>query len=56
MGNTSSGAGVSPIMSIVSQQNYIMCSHVIAAAASSEQNSSVSCGQVKSKDVLYSDD
>ena len=31
-------------------------SHVIAAAASSGENSAVSCGQVKSKDVLYSDD
>ena len=33
-----------------------MCSHVLVAAASSELDSSVSCGQVKSKDVLYSDD
>ena len=33
-----------------------VCSHVLAAAASSELDSSVSCGQVKSKDVLYSDD
>ena len=31
-------------------------SHILAAAASSEFDSSVSCGQVKSKDVLYSDD
>ena len=31
-------------------------SRVLAAAASSELDSSVSCGQVKSKDVLHSDD
>ena len=31
-------------------------SHILAAAASSELDSSVSCGQVKNKDVLYSDD
>ena len=41
-------------------RNYIMCavssSHILAAAASSGENSSVSCGQVKSKDELYSDD
>ena len=29
---------------------------ILAAAASSGQNSSVSCGQMKSKDMLYSDD
>ena len=29
---------------------------ILAAAASSGENSSVSCGQVKSKDELYSDD
>ena len=33
-----------------------LCSRILAAAASSELDSSVSCGQVKSKDVLYSDD
>ena len=33
-----------------------VCSHILAAAASSELDSSVNCGQVKSKDVLYSDD
>ena len=36
-----------------------MCSGsscILAAAASSGENSSVSCGQVKSKDELYSDD
>ena len=33
-----------------------VCSRILAAAASSELDSSVSCGQVKSKDVLYSDD
>ena len=40
-------------------QNYIMSqgsSHGIAAASSSGVCSAVSCGQVKSKDVLYSDD
>ena len=31
-------------------------SHVLAAAASSELDSSVSCGQVKSKDMPFSDD
>ena len=31
-------------------------SHGIAAASSSGVCSAVSCGQVKSKDVLYSDD
>ena len=31
-------------------------SHSIAAASSSGVGSAVSCGQVKSKDVLYSDD
>ena len=31
-------------------------SHSIAAASSSGVCSTVSCGQVKSKDVLYSDD
>ena len=31
-------------------------SHGIAAAASSGECSAVSCGQVKSKDVFYSDD
>ena len=36
-------------------QNYIMC-HSIAAAASSGECSAVSCGQVKSNEVLYSDD
>ena len=34
----------------------VSSSHVIAAAASSGECSAVSCGQVKSKDVLYSDD
>ena len=42
------------------QKDYIMhvveSSHIIAAAASSGELSAVSCGQVKSKDVLYSDD
>ena len=33
-----------------------VCRRVIAAAASSGVCSSVSCEQVKSKDVLYSDD
>ena len=33
-----------------------MYSHIIAAAASSELDSSVSCGQVKSKDMPFSDD
>ena len=37
----------------LSGRNYIMCRSVLAAAAS--ELSSVSCGQVKSKDVLYSD-
>ena len=39
----------------LSSRNYIMCRNILAAAASSEL-SSVSCGQVKSKDMLYSDD
>ena len=38
----------------------IMCavesSHVLAAAANSELSSTVSCGQVKSKDMPFSDD
>ena len=41
----------------LSGRNYIMCAvcrHVLAAAASSEL-SSVSCGQVKSKDMPFSD-
>ena len=33
-----------------------VCSRILAVAASSELDYSVSCGQVKSKDVLYSDD
>ena len=33
--------------------NYIMCRSVLAAAAS--ELSSVSCGQVKSKDMPFSD-
>ena len=41
----------------LSGRNYIMCavvcSHVLAAAAS--ELSSVSCGQVKSKDMPFSD-
>ena len=40
----------------LSGRNYIMCavcSHILAAAAS--ELSSVSCGQVKSKDMLFSD-
>ena len=42
----------------LSGRNYItcavVCSHVLAAAAGSEL-SSVSCGQVKSKDMPFSD-
>ena len=38
----------------LSGRNYIMCRSILAAAASSEL-SSVSCGQVKSKDVPCSD-
>ena len=33
----------------------VQSSHILAAAASSELNSSVSCGQVKSKDMPFSD-
>ena len=42
----------------LSGRSYITCAvcrHVLAAAASTEL-SSVSCGQVKSKDMLCSDD
>ena len=39
----------------LSGRNYITCRSVLAAAASSEL-SSVSWEQVKSKDMLYSDD
>ena len=38
----------------LSGSNYIMCRCIIAAAGT--ELSSVSCGQVKSKDMLYSDD
>ena len=38
----------------LSGRNYIMCRSVLAAAATSEL-SSVSCGQVKSKDMPCSD-
>ena len=38
----------------LSGRNYIKCWSVLAAAAS--ELSSVSCGQVKSKDMLCSDD
>ena len=39
---------------ILSGRNYIMCAgHVLAAAAS--ELSSVGCGQVKSKDMPFSD-
>ena len=38
----------------LSGRNYITCRSILAAAASSEL-SSVSCGQVKSKDVPCSD-
>ena len=34
----------------------VQCSCILAAAASSELDSSVSCGQVKSKDMPFSDD
>ena len=44
----------------LSGRNYIMCavesSHILAVATSSELLSSVSCGQVKSKDMPFSDD
>ena len=50
IGHNSSNCGIDSTW-----QNYIT-HHVLTAAASSEQNSSVSCGQVKSKEVLYSDD
>ena len=44
----------------LSGRNYITCavesSHILAAAASSELSSTVSCGQVKSKDTPFSDD
>ena len=38
----------------LSVRNYITCRRVIAAA--STELSSVSCGQVKSKDMPFSDD
>ena len=34
----------------------VVCRSVLAAAASSELLSSVSCGQMKSKDMPFSDD
>ena len=37
----------------LSGRNYIMCRSILAAAAS--ELSSVSCGQVKNKGMLYSD-
>ena len=37
----------------LSGRNYITCRHIIAAAGT--ELSSVSCGQVKSKDMFYSD-
>ena len=37
----------------LSGRNYIMCRSILAAASS--ELSSVSCGQVKSKDMLCSD-
>ena len=40
----------------LSGRNYIMCRSVLAAAAASSELSSVSCGQVKTKDMLCSDD
>ena len=44
----------------LSGRNYIMCavesSCILAAAASSELSSTVSCGQVKSKVMPFSDD
>ena len=38
----------------LSGRNYIMCRRIIAAAGT--ELSSVSCGQVKSKDMPFSDD
>ena len=38
----------------LSGRNYIMCRHILAAAGT--ELSSVSCGQVKSKDMPFSDD
>ena len=43
----------------LSGRNYITCAaciRILAAAASSELSSTVSCGQVKSKDMPFSDD
>ena len=39
----------------LSGRNYIMCAGTVLAAAGTEL-SSVSCGQVKSKDMPFSDD
>ena len=39
---------------ILSGRNYITCRYIIAAAGT--ELSSVSCGQVKSKDMPFSDD
>ena len=43
----------------LSGRNYITCTaciHILAVDASSELSSAVSCGQVKSKDMPFSDD